>query len=318
MNCLLDLIIVIITLIILFLIVYIFQYKYEELDVMFTPRNIFKRNYEQFDKEVKLGMKNISNFRVVICGLIRNGSKNLPSFIQKCENLCSYFKDYRVLIVENDSRDNTRDILLQWSKINPKVVILGCGINSPECKLNIPKTNGGSISKTRIGKMVKLRNIYLDYIKKYLRDFDYGIVWDVDLLGSVYFDGILNSFGKFQKDENIDCICANGLRRFFRNFVYYDNYAHVLNNETYHENNENIHVLKVLLNTTMNKNNPNLVKVNSCFGGFSIYKIPSLLKSNYSSDLDGSIECEHTGLHSNMDNVYYNPMMINLVLKNPK
>lgn len=319
MNCLSDLLIVVIILVIIFIIIYLFQYKDEELIVDHTPRGIFKnRDYDEFDKDVNIGLQYANNCKVVICGLIRNGSKNIHKFIKKCENWCSYFKDYRILIVENDSRDNTRDLLLEWSRVNPKVIILGCGINAKECQLNLSETKSWDASKKRISKMIFLRNIYIDYIKNYLKDFDYVIVCDIDLVGSVYIDGIMNSFGKLQKNKDIDVICANGVRKYFRNFIYYDCYAHVLEGEKYHNNNKNVHSLKVLRNTLSNEYNPNMIKVKSCFGGFTIYNINSIINSKYSSDLDDALECEHTGLHSNMKNVYYNPMMINIVLENPK
>lgn len=319
MYCISDVIIIVIIIIILFILIYLFQYNQEELIKDNIPRDIFNKiDYSEFDKNANIGLENASKSKLIICGLIRNGEKNISNFIKKCLKLCSYFKDYRILIMENDSNDNTREILLNWNKLNPKIIILGCGVNAPKCKMNFRETKDWSISKFRIGKMVKLRNIYLDYIKKYFNDFDYTIVWDMDLVGSVYIDGIFNTLGKMAENKNIDAVCANGVRRYFRNFTYYDCYAHIMEDENIDSNDRFMHALKIKFNTMKDRNKNKLIKVKSCFGGFTIYRTSSLLNSEYSSDLDNTLECEHTGLHSDMENVYYNPLMINYVLENPK
>ena len=156
---------------------------------------------DNHDKLVNQGKQYMRSQRVVICTLLRDVSTKIASIIRRTEKIASFFGDYRILIVENDSKDDTRKKLLEWSQKNNKVVVLGCGENVEKCEMKLPKTEGHSVYKSRIDKMVKLRNIYLDEIKERYTDFNYVIVWDMDIIGSVYIDGIQNSFGYFAQDE---------------------------------------------------------------------------------------------------------------------
>jgi hypothetical protein len=130
---------------------------------------------------------------------------------------------------ENDSTDNTRQELLAWADKNKNVTILGCGTNAPSCKMSWPKTIGHPHDFTRIKKMATLRNLYIDYVKENLSDYDWLLVWDMDIIASFYKDGLLNTMNYFSKDEdhNIDGICAYGVNNdWLLGFQDYDMFAH--------------------------------------------------------------------------------------------
>ena len=148
----------------------------------------------------------------MIAGLIRNGSKHTPRIKRQTEHLSSYFQDYHILIVENDSTDDTRRQLLAWHDDNPRVDILGCGVNVDECIMKLPKTIDHESDRPRIVKMANLRNIYLDNVLENYRSFDYLIVMDLDLVGTCYLDGIASSFGSLDHHPEIDAISSNGRR----------------------------------------------------------------------------------------------------------
>jgi glycosyltransferase involved in cell wall biosynthesis len=97
--------------------------------------------------------------------LARDIESRLLKNIHVIEEIGSLFNDYNVLIVENDSSDNTRNICLDWSNQNKRVKVLGCGgYNLDVCNLNMKKTLNHSVNFYRMEKMAKLRNIYLDEI----------------------------------------------------------------------------------------------------------------------------------------------------------
>lgn len=262
----------------------------------------------------------MKNSTVVICGMLRDSEKTIDEIVDRVEEMCKLFSDYRILIVENDSKDSTRRLLLEWSKKNPRVIVLGCGINVKECKLGLMRTEGHDINENRIVKMTRLRNIYLDFIKTHLNTFDYTIVWDMDIVGRVYLDGVANSFGHLSKDKTkkIDMLCANGIYRLGPLSLYYDTYAHRDIDEEFHLSNKSIYDLKKrLLDINYVRGEP-LVRVKSCFSGFGIYRTPSILTTSYGTTItkDGHIECEHVVLHKLLNGVYLNPSMIYLVLVN--
>ena len=275
---------------------------------------------ERYDNLVKLGIDHLKNKRVVVTSLVRDVARKLPDIKRKVERMCQLFGDYRILIVENDSTDGTRAALLHWAAENPRVVILGCGYNASECKLpKAPKTIGHGVDRTRIQKMVDLRNIYLNEIKKSYSDWDYAVMWDMDMIGSVYLDGVTNSFGYLSKNPDVDVVCAYGIYRWGMLTLFYDTYALLHRGETFNIEMKTIHDLRKGLWEAKYNRGDEPVDVDSCFSGFAIYRISGLVDDSVYYDMSPpeNLECEHVRLHIKMKGKkVVNPSMINYVLLN--
>jgi hypothetical protein len=276
-------------------------------------------NPQEVERRVSMGQREMSKSRVVICGLLRDKAGRIPAIRERVDAITGYFKDYRVLIVENDSTDDTRKKLLEWASEDQKVLILGCGVNMAECSLKLPKTEGHSVTWERITKMAHLRNTYLQYIYEYYYNWDYMIVWDMDILGSIYVDGIASSFGYFgSKKFKADAMCSNGIYRWGFVPLYYDTYAHRDMGDKFHSSKKLIHdINKGLTTRYMRGESP--VQVRSCFGGFTIYRISSIIKNHaiYGTSKDGNnVDCEHVVLNKKLKYVFMNPSMLYVVLKN--
>lgn len=285
------------------------------------------------EDEITLGKEYFKTKKVAFCGLIRDGEERLPHVISKVEKIAKYFKDWEVLIVENDSKDNTRSILLDWSSKSKKVSVLGCdGINLSECKLNMKKTLGHEVTDYRISKMATLRNIYLDELRK-RNDIDLVIVWDFDLISEVDEKGLFETGYKLSTNNEINAVCANGIIKHdiipfitaekikkeigIPIYTYYDPFA-------YRELNDKNTPLKnkyfydfIYSNPEKCKDNK-LKKVRSCFGGFTIYKKDALLKTEYGTynDINNTAICEHEFLNEKIDGVYHSKELLHLVYKN--
>jgi len=252
-----------------------------------------------------------SKSKVVITGLVRNVEQRIPLIKLRCEALGKLFNDYRVVIVENDSTDKSRELLLEWVEQNSKVVILGCGVNASECKLKIQKTVNHEHSSPRIQKMVHLRNLALDYILENYPNYDYTVVYDLDIVGTVYSDGVWNTLG-WMRLFNAGVMCANGISpaSLFRT-SYYDTYPLKMIGKE--------HLPEEIYSSFNFKFNENPTQVTSCFGGFAIYANKSLQGSKYIFELDGNGVplCEHTTFHNTINaKKYVNPNMIYYVLEN--
>jgi len=309
--------------IVLFLLLFIKTYWKLQLVVnsdqigSLSHQKFFSNSRKEYNLRVEEGMRIFSKKRIVICGMLRNVGTGISKIIKKVERLGNQFLDYAVLIVENDSKDDTREKLLEWSKNNPKVTILGCGYNADVCSIDIAKeeTTEHNVTKKRIQKMAFLRNIYLDEVKKSYSDFDYMLVWDLDIIGTLYTDGVANSLSYLEGEKNIpnaDVICAYGSRCFNNTCIYYDTYAHKSLNFTQSDWEKRIENVKLIGEP------PEEVK--SCFSGFSIYKTNSILSQDIFYDTNIDIECEHTLLHEKMrkngSRIFMNPSMLYLVLSN--
>jgi len=288
---------------------------------METPEFFDLTNEKEYERRVSIGQREMSKSRVVFCGLLRDKEDQISFVQERIGAISKYFKDYRILIVENDSSDSTREKLLKWASEDPKMAVLGCGINQKNCTLKLPKTEGHSVDKTRIAKMAYLRNLYLRAIYEHYSNWNYMIVWDMDILGSIYIDGIANSFGYFgSKAFRADAICANGIYRWMFLPIYYDTYAHQdFGDHEFHISQKLFHDINKGL-TIRYERGETPVRVRSCFGGFTIYRISSILKRRAvygaSDPKSDNIECEHVILHKNLKYVFMNPSMLHLILKN--
>lgn len=252
--------------------------------------------------------------RLVICALLRDSEGSIDLLRRQAEAVGSLFSDYAVLIVENDSHDSTRTKLLEWAKSNRKVRILGCeGINLITCHMNLDQTLIHDRDFMRIEKMVLLRNLYLDYLRSdsRLSQFDLALIWDLDIQGALYVDGIGLTGYYMSKGVNgviPDAICANGIAEAgdpIETGKYYDPYAH-----------EDIGQTRTF--TTVDDINPpkcnnTPIAVRSCFNGFMFYRLSALLEKRYVLEKVGKEAiCEHVPVHRGM-NVFLNPGMLYLM-----
>jgi hypothetical protein len=294
--------------------------KFILYQLKYTP-SLFKCDYR--DYEQRIGKKYMSNNKIIICGLIRDGQDNIPHIKKNINNLVKMFDDYLILIVENDSSDNTRKILLDWASKDDKVKILGCGVNSESCNLKLEKTIDHEVSFSRINKMIYIRNLYLDYInqhKEQLKNYEYTAVWDLDIHGYLYSDGIFDTFYNFYINENISMIGANGVSDDIVRFRYYDPYA-LLNDkgkQTIEYDSKKFSPLQYSCDINDRTNN-SLRKVISCFAGIAFYKTSKLFDKKYRFEYDNVKKqpyCEHITLNRQLDNVYLNTKMIYYVISN--
>ncbi|AQM73342.1 glycosyltransferase domain-containing protein [Noumeavirus] len=308
-----------------------------KVQIIFNPQILGEKTPEVFGKElperynqlVRLGMENAKNSRIVFCGMLRDCEDRVPEIIHEFERFDGMFRDWRLLVVENDSVDNTRKLLLDWAKKNKRVVVLGCGVNAKECKMSLPKTLGHQIDSARIDKMSLLRNIYLDYTKKYFANWDYLVPVDLDATAKWYMDGFFNSLGWFKKDKNLSVLAASGILRFPSGMSsQYDSFA-IIGPEpgalqTFHNDRWLSHAIGRKLEYMNLEPGADLEPVYSAFGGICIYRLADVLKYGAKYDMNdpenqaGRVYCEHTLFNSYFPkgSKAINPSMVFLCLSN--
>lgn len=290
---------------------------------LYTPDNfhISDEHVPLFKRRVANGKRIAKNSKIIVTTLVRDVSHNMDHIQKKVNGIVSHFADYRILIVENDSHDDTREKLLKWANRDKRVQILGCGVNAKKCNMSFQKTVGHSVDRKRIEKMAILRNIYLDEIKNnpLYRDFDYTFMWDLDVIGMTYLDGVYNSLSIMNENPNIDTVCANGVYQWPISTVFYDTYAILEKDDHFHIDNKAMHdIVKSLKFKYFLGEEP--IDVESCFSGFAIYRTKCLLAPNVYYDMTpdpNNIECEHTRLNKKISGKkIVNPSMINLIVLN--
>lgn len=241
---------------------------------------------------VNIGSEHFKNSNLILCGLARDIEKNIRNLDKQINTITSCFNKHLIIIVENDSKDNTVNKLLEL-KEKYNIILL-----HPNLSKNIKERTKGSDFK-RMQKMADLRNVYMDYINKIENnDYQYCIMLDCDLDTIIESNKVKSSGYYFQNYSNIDMIGCNTLRKCFPNNIYYDLYS--LGNS----------LKKIWFLNKFNYNNNNLIKVDSCFGGFVIYKLSSIIGKKYICKKTWyGAECEHVTFNKKL-NVYLNPKML--------
>ena len=254
-----------------------------------------------FTRQAEKGKAEMKESSIVICALGRNISDVFESNREKLERIGSMFKTYKIVLFENDSTDDSRDLFQEWEKANPHVILLQCfdESGSRECKYKSKSAYAdGSLHPNRFHRMVYYRNQYLNYVKNRLPNYDYMMVFDLDLKGGISLDGIAHSF-----DPSVlpkwDMVCASGYKMspwvFMGGRRLYDGLAYVPYEKGFYEPVSLISLILSMNRTCDKRIGSDLVPIYSGFNGLAIYKIQAIMKANYSAP-----RCEHLGLHRDM------------------
>lgn len=259
-------------------------------------------DFERYASRVNSGSVTASLSSVVVCGLARDIGNNIKYLIPRIEKIGSLFRSMRVVIVENDSSDGTREKLLQYKK--EKMNYCGWEIDIIGEKQNKIRHEQDKSIQRRID-MAYYRNLYLEHIDSWIYKPDYLIIIDTDLTGGYSYEGILNSMG-FEEDWTV--IGSNSLmyRGEGENIerLYFDTWA--------------LRVLGSWKEVCGEKSNRLRMdrgeepqQVYSCFGGLAIYKYDRIKNFRYDST-----DCDCVTLHKKIiqsgGKIYLNPSQITL------
>lgn len=273
------------------------------------PEQVFQPN-KKYDKlyheNVKKGQEVIGNSKIVIAGLARNVSWAVDRTMQKLLEIGGMFKEFKIVVYENDSKDKTRALLAGYEQVE----FVPCS-KDDNCILNeeLP-SNYGLISKKRMQEMAKMRNKVLKHIKKNYSDYDYMMVVDFDLDGPISPEGMATCFA-FQ-DWN--AMAANGI---------------MLNRKSIYDTIEYVPVdkkAKPLGKDSFTFQRPQFFRgqppqhVKSAFGGCVIYRLKPLIDEDIEYHVpDDFVVSEHVAFHLEMiqnglNQIFVNPSFIVLHL----
>lgn len=207
------------------------------------------------------------------------------------------FREYQVVVFENDSRDATCELLSDWQRANPRVHAIMKQLGRP----GYPSIR----SLRRVAQLAEFRNRYRDYAVRHFATYDFVIVLDTDLAGGWSYEGIAHSFGC----EDWDFIGSYGLAERIAPkldewpYVHYDTWAFRPSDRTPLDPRE--HPADLML-----RRGQPLLPVRSCFGGLGVYRMECLRRCRY-----GTGDIEHVVLHDEMrglgfDRIYLNPSQV--------
>ena len=261
-------------------------------------------------------MKPLKDTTIIICGIVRDASRELKRNIPVIDALCREVKDFRIVIYENDSKDGTKEQLRTWHDSDPVRIHTIMEDTDPTKAIPTVRAVTGNpfLSHKRIDKMARLRNEYMEYVDEQGWTADYLIVVDMDV-AQLYIGGILDSL---RSEKEWDAVVANGystshkLRRH-----YHDTYALTLWEDRGQPQTE-AKIKELADRFGSLRRGDEWVRIASGFGGLAIYRFEAVKGLRYSAmDNDDDrveVRCEHYSIYDQMmsrgyDRFYINPSM---------
>jgi hypothetical protein len=237
-------------------------------------------------------IEQLNNFKykIVIGGCARNCGPYLPKVLPKIKEITNFCSDYQIIIYENDSTDNTLELLNNFKNENKNVLI----ISEKDIDKRYP---------LRTHRLAYTRNKIIDEINEnnYMHKYDYFLNIDLDNI-NVNLD--IDSIKKLL-DSNFEFDVATANHK-----KYYDYWA--LRTKKYNKNccNDNGVCFKspILLDSWFDKikgtnidKNAKPIKVLSAFEGLGIYKLKSISNCRYDgiekNPNSNEEDCEHVKFH---------------------
>ena len=238
---------------------------------------------------------------ILICGIVKNAAKHLHKSIRLCIQTGELFNNYKVIVYENNSTDDTKHILQAYTE-NPNFTIMMEDIPYDDIKRNSKvwayTQITGSDHPCRIEQIANARNKIIAECKKPEYD-EYTYIMFIDLDTDGWsFDGIIDTFGR--KDE-WDAIFANGLQgnRYYDLFAYRDLRDYIFCAELLGD-----YSFSLDHNIYISPYDSNLLPVVSAFGGIGIYKKTLFTDDiQYSCIVTEPIISYYTSILSNPKNI---------------
>lgn len=258
----------------------------------------------EYQRRVKQGLSVMRSCSVAICGIGRNVASILPLTIKRIERLAKMFRDYRIIIYENDSTDGTQKILRRWSENNIRVTV----ISEHHCLPHYAQVR----ESARTFALAFYRERYRKHLTEVFPLVDYVIVVDTDLRGGWSYQGVATSFSY----TNWSVIGSNGI-----SFIP-KKYAALPTKTVYRQVHFDAWAFRPLgkpdvqhfqaINNMQNERHTSLIPVESCFGGLAVYEADTFQKARY----DG-FDCEHVPFHQaikscNTKGIFMNPSQITI------
>lgn len=231
--------------------------------------------------------------RVVICGCARDVAEHLPRvFANGIYPIAKLFYDYRIVIFENDSQDETLNILSEMQIKDSKFILL---------------TERGLDHqlKSRTKRLAYARNRYLEYVHTRFPHFDYLIVLDMD------DHPVENREVQAEKIRLIFDMRERWDALSIGSPFYYDIWA--LRSKEYPHNCWNVNhphefvdrAKKEMRTKIKGMKKNELLEVDSSFNGITFYYLPKTTHCLYDGENKEPVvktkrDCEHVAFHRDM------------------
>jgi len=223
---------------------------------------------------------------IAFCFIVKDGSKYLDTNLQNIINLGDLFCDeYKIFYVENDSIDTTKEILKKFKLNNNNIYGNHLTLDNKH-STELCSNNFDINCSKRLNRLAYLRNIALNQAKQWSKC-NYMIMLDLDFIDFNKKE-FLNMFDIIHKNKEIDGIFGMSITTTGK---LYDIAAVKPLNK----------ILPIMLEER-------LIKVNSAFSGFGIYRMKPIMDKNLKYNINANDIVDHINFNENFDHLYvYTP-----------
>jgi len=266
-----------------------FKHPFYLADTMhnyFFPEEFYPPVSNDYGLRCSQGLQIASKMNAMFLGVVRDAQPALERNLVVLDHLRGFFNSSSVFIYENNSSDNSKEILDNYAKTHYSTVF------STET-LDTRKLSDKSLER-RVN-MAYARNKYLEYAKrKYKTGYklDVIIVLDLDIIGGYSYTGLLNSLNYFC---NYTCVGSNSIYYQDKTRLQYDTWAY---KDSFNKSEED-------KNLMVFHRGESPFEVGSCFGGLMIYP-SSILKHDIKYE---SWDCDHITLHKQLKDLGYSILL---------
>lgn len=154
------------------------------------PEEIFTGNIrkdERFHLIQQHVMDACKKDKILFCGIARNAGDNIERNIQRIHKTGAYFNEYKVFIYENNSIDNTKEILKEYESDN--FIVYSEDIEDANYSMTDNQYN-------RCMRIADARNKYMDFVQANAEEYPIVAILDLDLIGGWSYEGFIESFSQ--------------------------------------------------------------------------------------------------------------------------
>lgn len=262
---------------------------------------------ELFSKVTEEGAIAASKMHITVCGMARNIGGMLPATMIRLLELQRRFKDWSLVIIENDSTDNTKEWLTETARWQPE-------------RYHFKMQDFGwkhlhGFEAERVERYAMLRNQYREIVATDIRHTDMVLAVDLDCWGGWSLPGLLNGIGWMKRYKSAACMASTSLFQGLQVetpdgkqtlWGHYDTWALRVHGWK--------HEMTPWKTAWLPPPGSPPVQVHSAFGAAAWYRPEAFFECEYKS-IDGDIE--HSGLHRDMIDrgwdIYLNPAQRSLM-----
>ncbi len=212
--------------------------------------------------------------KVIVCGVCRDVERHVSHSIGYMKTIGSLFEDAKFIIYENNSQDNTPQIVAKWRDQDPRVRFISERVSDDELDRVVKNRVNGSHFIAE--KIARARNIVLDLaMSDEYADYDYLIWMDMDFFRKPSFEGIVDVF---RSKTEWDAVFAYGIDP---PGTFWDWYAYRDEDNFLGSEHLGMYWWKKPKKLQLNRRDP-WKRVLSGFGGCGIYRKSSIVGCRYS------------------------------------